>query len=106
MESGHSFINNRILSSRAATLRIALALIFGQLLWITSFAQEYNFNNYTEVNGLPSSETYKAIQDRQGFIWIGTDNGVVRFDGEEFVVFNRSNGLTDNTVFGLYEDKK
>jgi signal transduction histidine kinase/ligand-binding sensor domain-containing protein len=106
MESGHSFSNNRILSSRAAPLRIALAVIVGQLLWSTSFAQEYNFNNYTEVNGLPSSETYKAIQDRQGFIWVGTDNGVVRFDGEEFVVFNRSNGLTDNTVFGLYEDKK
>jgi signal transduction histidine kinase/ligand-binding sensor domain-containing protein len=107
MESGHSFNTNRAHTpQKLRRLRTLLAFAFVQFGWFALFAQEYNFSNYTEVNGLPSSEAYKAIQDREGFVWIGTDNGVVRFDGEEFVVFNRSNGLTDNTVFGLYEDKE
>src|SRR5678815_4112978 len=105
MESGTSL---RDYPSRRLTLfsffsrLLILAICLGS--FIHSFSQDFQFRNFTELNGLPSSETYHAIQDRSGFIWIGTDNGVARFDGGEFVVFNKSTGLTDNTVFGLYED--
>jgi signal transduction histidine kinase/ligand-binding sensor domain-containing protein len=47
-----------------------------------------------------------VYQDRKGFVWIATDNGVVKYDGKEFVTYNRTNGLTDNTVFGFHEDQK
>lgn len=72
--------------------------------WLRSFGQDYQFQNFDDLNGLPSSETYHVYQDKQGFVWVATDNGVVRFDGDKFVAFNSAHGLTDNTVFGFYED--
>lgn len=64
----------------------------------------FTYRNYTESNGLPSSEIYRVYQDRSGFIWFGTDNGVARFDGKEFLTFRKSELLPDQVVFGFYED--
>jgi len=54
---------------------------------------------------LPSSECYTIVEDRTGYIWIGTDNGVARFDGYEFEVFDADDGLEDMVVFGIEEDR-
>lgn len=40
--------------------------------------------NYTVNDGLPSNHVYGIVQDSTGFIWIGTDNGLSRFDGHSF----------------------
>lgn len=45
-------------------------------------------------------------QDKDGFIWFATDNGVCRFDGSEFKVFNTENGLPDNDIINIYCDTK
>jgi|GEM_PF-1001531 len=55
-------------------------------------------------NGLPSSETYDIHQDRNGYIWIATDRGVVRFDGYRYRIFTKKDGLADNVIFKLEED--
>lgn len=55
---------------------------------------------------IPSSETYHVIQDRLGYIWIATANGVSRFDGYEFKNFSVKDGLPDNVIHELYEDYK
>ncbi|MEM9922062.1 MAG: two-component regulator propeller domain-containing protein, partial [Bacteroidota bacterium] len=55
-------------------------------------------------DGLPSSETYDLLQDRQGFIWIATDNGISRFNGYEFQSFGPEQGLLDPVVFTIFED--
>lgn len=62
--------------------------------------------NYTTDDGLPSVECYKIIQDRQGYIWISTDNGIARYDGHEFEHFGKAQGLTDETIFSLQEDHR
>lgn len=77
-----------------------LLSLFGQ----HARAQEYTYFNYNEQNILPSSEVYQIMQDRSGFIWFATDNGVVKFDGADFTTFNKSNGLADAVVFGIHED--
>lgn len=46
--------------------------------------QNPEFRHYTPVEGLPSSETYCVTQDKDGFIWVATDNGICMFDGIEF----------------------
>lgn len=62
--------------------------------------------HYTVKDGLPSSTNYSVIQDNRGFIWVGTEAGLVRYDGTNFKVFNTLNGLPDNEVLGILPDGK
>ncbi|MBL7861011.1 MAG: hypothetical protein JNJ65_07595 [Cyclobacteriaceae bacterium] len=66
--------------------------------------QRNSYINFSVAEGLPSAEVYYAIQDRNGFIWFATDNGVVKFDGAEFEIINTNSGLSDPVVFGIHED--
>ncbi len=76
------------------------------LIATSSSAQHPVFHHYSTGEGLPSPETYMTMQDSKGYIWIGTDHGVARFDGYEFKVFTTDDGLNNNTVFGIYEDEE
>lgn len=68
--------------------------------------QDFTTINYSVAEGLPSSEVYEVFEDSHGFLWFGTDNGVVRFDGFELEKLSIDRGLTDPVVFGFLEDKK
>lgn len=57
-------------------------------------------------NGFPSNNVYSLIQDRLGYLWFATDNGVVKYNGYSFKIFNTSNGLPANDVYQFYEDKR
>lgn len=63
-----------------------------------------HFRQLSTDDGLPSSEVYFVMEDSKGFMWFGTDNGVARFDGYEFTVFDSKDGLEDVVVFKLMED--
>ena len=69
-----------------------------------------NLTQYTEADGLPSAGVRHIITDRLGYIWIGTSNGLTRFDGYEFkrFYFNPNDTLTIHglDVQSLYEDQK
>jgi len=69
-------------------------------------AQSVSSINYSVSAGFPSNQVYAIFQDRAGFLWFGTDNGVARYDGFEFQRFGVENGLSDPVVFGFYEDYK
>lgn len=62
--------------------------------------------NWTAKDGLPSNSVNDIIQDRAGYIWIGTFNGLVRFDGINFVTFSKydGHGFESNSVTSLLED--
>ena len=74
-------------------------------------AQEPGLPNYfprswkTE-NGLPDNAVTAAMQTRDGYLWLGTYGGLVRFDGVHFKVFNSAStpGLQSDRVTSLYED--
>lgn len=94
-------------------MRYFLAYIVLALLCTNSvFAQQVNpslqpsFVNYTIEDGLPSNEVYDVVQDHLGYLWFATDNGVCRYDGYVFKIFNTANGLTDNAVFKFHVDHK
>lgn len=57
-------------------------------------------------NGLPSNNVYYTIQDRLGYLWIGTQNGLLRYNGYNFKVFDRSQGLPCNDIWTMYEDRQ
>lgn len=65
---------------------------------------EYQFKNYRFNEGLPSCQVFEIIQDKAGFIWFGTDRGLVRYNGYEFKVFTVEDGLSTNVIFKLDED--
>ncbi|WP_353485069.1 histidine kinase [Haliscomenobacter sp.] len=62
------------------------------------------FRQYTTDDGLASSETYCIIQDKQGYIWISSDNGVSRFDGYQFRNYGLKDGLKENVIFEMHLD--
>ena len=62
------------------------------------------FMNYTSADGLSSNTVLSMLQDRDGLIWIGTTNGLNRFDGCTFKVYKRSDGLSDNQINALETD--
>ena len=83
---------------------ISLFLII--LLGLPILAQDYYQKNFTKEDGLPGSEIYDILQDRNGYIWMGTSYGVCRYDGYEFTTYTTTNGLADNSTITLMEDYK
>ncbi len=65
-----------------------LVLLFGNFS-----SQIPGLINYNQSNGLTSSYTYNLRQDKNGFIWIGSSNGLYRFDGINFNHYGKKNGL-------------
>jgi len=67
------------------------------------------FNHLTIDDGLSQSSVTCILQDKQGFMWFGTQDGLNRFDGYNFKVFknnlNDSTSLTDNFIFSICEDQ-
>lgn len=62
---------------------------------------------FERVHGLPHNTVLALLQDREGFIWIGTADGLSRFDGYEFVTYRHdpadTTSLSHNTVTALLE---
>jgi len=69
-------------------------------------SQEYSYTRYDIQHGLAGSTVYSMLQDRQGFLWFGTETGVSRFDGTHFKNFSTIHGLPDNQVLEMFEDSK
>ncbi|MDF1695385.1 MAG: histidine kinase [Saprospiraceae bacterium] len=69
-------------------------LLFYSLL---ASAQDIGFEQFSDRDGLPSMKTYNVFQDSSGLMWIGTENGLVSFDGDEFERYTHPD-LLDNDI--------
>src|SRR5688572_20248101 len=72
---------------------------------LTAGAQDFSYKHYTVKDGLVSSTIYNAVQDKTGFIWLASNQGVSRYDGHTFKNFTKEDGLPDNEIIKLYVDK-
>lgn len=87
---------------------IVLLFIFA-LVYFTGAAQSLEFKSknkhFTTNDGLSNNTTNSIVQDKFGFIWIGTANGLNRFDGYDFVQYKNSitdsNSISDNYILGI-----
>lgn len=72
-----------------------------QCLACRAFAQPvYHFENLTEANGLSDNRVTCFLKDKTGFMWIGTENGLNRFDGHSFLVYLPGKpGLSISDIF-------
>ncbi len=68
-------------------------------------AQRFPSVHFTIKDGLPSNAVYCVFKDSRGIIWIGTDAGLVKYDGFSFKIFTKKNGLAGNFIRDIKEDK-
>ena len=67
------------------TLKISISLITCLLLFSSGLnGQTYSFKNYSAESNIPSGFVYTINQSNDGFLWVGTVNGIYRFDGFNF----------------------
>lgn len=70
-------------------------------------AQPYRISHLGVDDGLSNNYIVSLTQDRKGYIWIATESGLNRFDGQQFIVYNKSNsGLSSNELNALLADPK
>ena len=106
-------LKNKVMTTIARHRRAsvwALAMLF----WLPAslFAldphkslSQYSRTFWTQQDGLPQDTIRAAVQTRDGYLWLGTDEGLARFDGYEFTVFTKANGdLPSNSVTALAAD--
>jgi PAS domain S-box-containing protein len=71
--------------------------------------ERLTFSHLLPQDGLPSVQLRRIIQDRQGFMWFATYDGLVRFDSREFRRFRHDpadpHSLSNNTVYDVVEDR-
>ncbi len=68
-----------------------------------ALAQRYTFRQYGSAEGLSNLSATCLLQDRTGYIWVGTDNGLFRYDGTKFTEFGHAAGLPNSEILGLAE---
>ena len=66
-------------------------------------AQQYSFRYYGAEDGLTNAAVKVLFQDRTGFLWAGTENGVFRYDGRRFQRYGPVEGLPHDVVLSLGE---
>lgn len=85
--------------------RIKLALFSIFILLVQTITPQSNirFNHLTVQDGLSQSAVTVIFQDKHGFMWFGTQDGLNRYDGYNFKIFKNipsdSTSLTDNFIF-------
>src|SRR5215467_8269479 len=69
---------------------------------------EYVHNSWRTEDGLPQNSVLAILQTRDGYLWMGTQEGLVRFNGVQFTVFDKSNtrAIKHNDVRALLQDRQ
>lgn len=87
---------------------LLLGLFCGQFIAAQELSHFSNIQHITSNEGLSQSEVTSIIQDRKGFLWIGTRGGLNRYDGNSFKTFQNEignpNSLINNSIEFLFED--
>lgn len=66
-------------------------------------AQQLIFKTYTVDDGLVANPVKRIFQDHRGFIWIGTWEGLSKYDGHKFTNYTTTNGLSHNLINDMYQ---
>jgi signal transduction histidine kinase/ligand-binding sensor domain-containing protein len=87
-------------------LAILVYIVIG---FVTSAkAQEYSFDSWTTANGLPQNTVTGVVQTPDGYLWLSTFDGLARFDGVRFTIFDKGNtrGILNNRFAGIFVDRQ
>ena len=65
-----------------------ITLLFILLAQTFCGQNNYRFENYTEREGLPNQSVLSCLEDSKGYMWIATNKGLCKYNGNEFIYFN------------------
>ncbi len=91
-------------------MRILVSILLFFSVATQAIAQDipFYFRNYQVSDGLSGNAVGKMVQDKKGFMWFASRNGLNRFDGHNFRIFQSIAGdslsIGSNSIFALYED--
>lgn len=91
------------------TFRLFFSIFYIIIFSLPATADEFNFKRYDVNNGLSNNTVSCITQDAFGFIWIGTENGLNRFNGNGFTNYrhssNNKTSISSNTIFSMCVDR-
>jgi len=98
----------RTLASRILLVALIAPALRAQDAIVRRPLSQYVHDHWTEKDGLPQNGVYNLVQTQDGYLWFGSEEGLVRFDGVRFAVFDRTNtnGLKSAWIRFLREDKE
>jgi signal transduction histidine kinase/streptogramin lyase/ActR/RegA family two-component response regulator len=85
---------------RACIITVILGVV---CLPVPLCGQHYAFQVYGEEQGLSNLTVRTMMQDRAGLLWIGTQDGLFRYDGSRFAVFGPEDGLSSSSITSIHE---
>lgn len=66
----------------------------------------HNFSSFSKLQGLRHDQIRSIIQDKMGNIWLGTDDGLTKYDGKFFYNYTTNQGLNNNLILNVIQDSK
>ncbi|MEM9545562.1 MAG: histidine kinase [Bacteroidota bacterium] len=82
-------------------IQILVLMLFAGLYFCAG--QDLEYEQFTTDDGLPSMKIYNILEDSVGVLWMGTENGLVSYDGEEFIRYSHPD-LLDNDIIKVVLD--
>ena len=85
--------------------RIRFRIFIAAALLLSNFAsaQRFAFKYYSHHDGLISLDVHSLMQDRTGYVWVATSDGIFRYDGASFTGFYAAQGLPSNRTESLHQ---
>ncbi|SHK78517.1 hybrid sensor histidine kinase/response regulator [Rhodothermus profundi] len=83
--------------------RLLVRAVLGAFIALPAIGQRHYFHVYTGEHGLSQLVVQALLQDREGYVWIGTQSGLNRFDGFGFESFGIRDGLIGDFIWALAE---
>uniref|UniRef100_UPI0025C25322 two-component regulator propeller domain-containing protein n=1 Tax=Marinilabilia sp. TaxID=2021252 RepID=UPI0025C25322 len=91
---------------RARWLSAILIFVHALVLCVSPIhAQSFRFKTYDSNVGLPQNFVYSLSQDHNGYIWMGTGEGLVKYNGQDFSNFNHTDSLADDFISVMHVAK-
>ncbi|PWE01169.1 two-component regulator propeller domain-containing protein [Marinilabilia rubra] len=84
-------------------IRFISVAIFFLTFTFLSEAQSFKFKTYDSNIGLPQNFVYTLEQDKDGYLWMGTGEGLVRYNGLEFENFNHTDSLAGDFISAMHK---
>ncbi|GEM_PF-2129560 len=84
---------------------LAVTLLLTVMVITPLKAQILPLQDYRSLEGFPHNSVYTITQDQNGYLWIGTESGLSRFDGFRFQTYSMDDGLSGNAVSGIFKSK-